>query len=228
MKVRKSSIIGIGLCVILCSSFIASAESISDGTGDVWHWSQTGTAWSWTGNVAGKPNIDITQVSAIVNGNKLTLSLSVAGAIQYSPKIWYWAFFNTTDSSYSMYWYNGTGFGIASNHSFGYDYVQNLTISGSTLRAVFNVLGDTSRVELWGWAAEYTTVGTSQTTNEWWGDWAPNSKLPFTPGTGGYTGNNTGENQTGGNNTGKKTPGFEVIPVIAAVAVAAILLRRRR
>ena len=91
-------------------------------------------------------------------------------------------------------------------------------------------MGDTTTVELWGWAAEYTNY-LSQTTNEWWGDWAPNSKLPFTPGTGGTTGGNTtGGNTTGGNNTGggTKTPGFEVIPVIAAVAIAAILLRRRR
>ena len=111
--------------------------------------------------------------------------------------------------------------------SYGYE-VGNVTISGNTLSAVFNVMGDTTTVELWGWAAEYTNY-LSQTTNEWWGDWAPNSKLPFTPGTGGNTdGNNTDGNNTDGNNTGTKTPGFEVIPVIAAVAIAAILLRRRR
>ena len=129
-----------------------------------------------------------------------------------------------------MYWSNGTGYAYALNNSYGSE--GNITISGHTLNAVFNVLGDTSTVDLWGWAAEYTNY-LSQTTNEWWGDWAPNSKIPFTPGTGGNTGNNTGGNNTGGNNTngnntGTKTPGFEVIPVIAAVAIAAILLRRRR
>jgi hypothetical protein len=226
MKLWKCGIVCIALCMLIGASFTASAASISDPTGDVWHWSYagTGTAYSWSGNVGDKPNIDITQISATVNGNSLTLSITVAGIIQPSQKIYYWVYFNTTDSSYSLYWYNGSGFGIASNHSYGYDYVQNLTVSGNTLSGVFNVLGDTSTVELWGWTAEYTNIAGSQATNEWWGDWAPNSKIPFS--TGG--GDNTGGNNTGGNNTGTKTPGFEVIPVITAVAVSAILLRRRR
>ena len=53
----------ISLLILLGSCFTAAATSISDGTGDVWHWSYTGTTWSWAGNVANKPNIDITQIS---------------------------------------------------------------------------------------------------------------------------------------------------------------------
>lgn len=221
MKLKKIGIALVVTTVFILSAFTAAATTITDGTGDVWHWSYIGTKWSWAGNIADKPDIDITQISTTVNGNSVTLSLTVVGTIQSSPKIYYWAYFNTTDSTYNLYWFNGTGYAFATNHSYGYES-GNITISGRTLNAVFNVLGDTSTVELWGWAAEYTDY-LSQTTNEWWGDWAPNSKIPFTPGTGGNTGNNTG-----GNNTGTKTPGFEVIPVIAAVAIAAILLRRRR
>ena len=229
MKRLKYAIVCSALFLLIGASFTVAAETITDLTGDVWHWTYTGTAGSWAGNVGGKPNIDITQLSATVNGNDLTLSLTVAGTIQYSAKEWYWAYYNTTDTTYSMWWYNGTGVGIASKQGGGVpEFVQNLTVSGNTISAVFKVLGDTSKVELWGWAAEYTTIGATQTTNEWWGDWAPNSKIPFstTP-----TGNNTGENNgnnTDGNNSGTKTPGFEVLPLIAAVAIAAVLLRRRR
>jgi hypothetical protein len=227
MKLRNYGIVMISMLILLGSCFTAAATSISDGTGDVWHYTYAGTAWSWAGNIANKPDIDITQISTTVNGDSLTLSLTMAGTIRSSEKIYYWAYFNTTDSTYSMFWYNGSGFAYASNHSYMPE-IGNITISGNTLSAVFNVMGDTTTVELWGWAAEYTDY-LSQTTNEWWGDWAPNSKLPFSPGTGGNTdGNNTDGNNDDGNNTGTKTPGFEVIPVIAAVAIAAILLRRRR
>jgi hypothetical protein len=228
MKRLKYAMVCSALFLLIGASFTVAADTITDPTGDVWHYTYTGTAYPWAGSVGDKPNIDITQVSATVNGNNLTLSLTVAGTIQYSAKDWYWAYYNTTDTTYSMYWYNGTGVGIASKQGGGYDFVQNLTISGNTISAVFKVLGATSKVELWGWAAEYTTLGVGQTTNEWWGDWAPNSKIPFsTTPTGNHTGNNTGNN-TGGNNSGKKTPGFEVLPLIAAVAIAAVLLRRRR
>lgn len=226
----------ISLLILLGSCFTAAAVSVSDGTGDVWHWANTGTAWSWGGNVGNKPNVDITEISYAVNDNKITLSLKVSGTIQTSDKVVYWVWYNSTDATYWLSYSNGTGngFGMKKGEMNLTSYenfttsTENITISGNTLSVVLNVLGDTSEVELWGWAAEYTNY-LSQTTNEWWGDWAPNSKLPFTPGTGGNTdGNNTDGNTNDGNTTGTKTPGFEVIPVIAAVGIAAILLRRRR
>ena len=213
--------------VLLGSCFTVAATTISDGTGDVWHWYYTGTTGSWGGNVANKPNIDITEISYTVNDNKITLSLKVVGTIQTSDKVVYWVYYNTTDATYWLSYTNGTGTGFGMKKTgMNFTSSENVTISGNTLSVVLDVLGDTSNVELWGWAAEYTTFG--NVAAEWWGDWAPNSKLPFTPGTGGNTGNNTGGNNTGGNTTGKKTPGFEVIPVIAAVGIAVILLRRRR
>jgi len=217
----------ISLLILLGSSFTAAATTISDGTGDVWHWYYTGTAGSWGGNVGNKPNIDISEISYTVNNNKITLSLKVVGTIQTSDKLVYWVYYNTTDATYWMSYTNGTGTGFGMKKTgMNITSSENLTISGNTLSVVLDALGDTSQVELWGWAAEYTTFG--DVAAEWWGDWAPNSKLPFTPGTGGNTGNNTSGDNTSGNNTGTKTPGFEVIPVIAAISIAAILLRRRR
>ena len=217
----------ISLLILLGSCFTAAAVSVSDGTGDVWHWYYTGTTGSWGGNVANKPNIDITEISTAVNDNKITLSLKVTGTIQTTDKVVYWLYYNTTDTNYYMYYTNGSGGGFGMKKStVNFTQAENVTISGNTLSIVLDVLGETSQGELWGWAAEYTKNG--DVASEWWGDWAPNTKLPFTPGTGGNTDNTTGGDNTSGNNTGTKTPGFEVIPVIAAVGIAAILLRRRR
>jgi PGF-CTERM protein len=100
---------------------------------------------------------------------------------------------------------------------------QNVTISDGKLSVVLDALGDTSKVDLWGYAWEYTTTLGSQT-GDWWGDWAPNEKFTHDTGT-------PGDSETPGNDSSppeKKTPGFEVVAVIAAVAIALILIRRHQ
>ena len=231
MKLGKSSIVLLIISGLLMLTLPVSAISISDGTGDVYHWSQTGTAWSWRANIGDKPNVDITEVSYSVDGDKLTLKLKVAGTIQTSEYYWYNTYFNSSDTVYMWWWSNGSGFGMASNQNqSAYDMVQNFTVSGNSISAEFNVIGATTEEELWGQAHQYTLVGQNQQTNEWWGDWAPNTRF-----TGeladGDTGNNTGNNDNGGNNgntTKPSTPGFELIAVIAAVGIALILLKRRK
>ena len=221
MKLWKSSICLVGFAVLVLSCFTASAASINDGTNDIWHWAQSGTAWSWGGNVGNKPNIDITEVSYSVNENKITISLQVSGDIQTSDKVVYWVFYNSTDTQYWLSYTNGSGSGFGMK-GMNFTSEQNVTISGGKLSVVLDALGDTSKVDLWGWAVEYTTLG-SQTTNEWWGDWAPNEKFTYDTGT-------PGDNIPPGNDSSppeKKTPGFEVVAVIAAVAIALIFVRRR-
>jgi PGF-CTERM protein len=222
MKLLICGVICTVFFILIGTVFTASATSITDPTNDVWHWSQTGTSWSWTGNIKNKPNIDITSVSGTTDGVNLTLSITVAGIIQNNQKIEYTAWYNNTYASYYMFWSGTKGFGTITKKGGGNEFVKNLSVSGNTLSAVFKVFGNESTADLWGWAAEYTTTGVNKTVGEWWGDWAPNSKIPFAN-PGGNPGNNTG-----GNNTGKKTPGFEVLTVVAAVAVALVLLRRRR
>ncbi|MCX6663700.1 MAG: hypothetical protein NTZ75_05565 [Euryarchaeota archaeon] len=228
MKIRNSSIIIIGLCVILCSCYIASAESINDGTGDVWHWSQTGTAWSWSGNVGNKPNIDIAQLTDTIVENKLILTMTVAGSIENSEKIVYWMYYNSTDTTYLVSWTNGNGVGYASklnqsNPGEGFELAENVTASGNMISATFTVIGETTNQQFWAWAGEYTNVGDQ--TGEWWGDWAPNDKF-----TGGAIndGGNDGINVNDGNTTKPSTPGFETLAVIAAIGLALVLLRKRR
>jgi len=232
MKLRNSGIVIISLLILLCSCFTAAATSISDGTDDVWHWAQSlsGTGWAWQENVGGKPNIDIQEISYMVNENKITFSLKVSGTIQTSDKVFYYITYNSTDTYYYFSYSNGSanGFGIIDTN---YTSDENFTISGDTLSVDFDVLGDTSKVELWGYAAEYTTIGDQ--TAEWWGDWAPNEEAPYyTEPDGTDVSNDTdgtdGTSNEDGASSETKTPGFEVILVIAAVAIALIFLRKRR
>jgi len=274
MKLRNSSIVIISLLILLCSCFTAAATSISDGTGDVWHWTQSisGTGWAWQRNIGNKPNIDIKEISYNVNENKITLSLKVSGIIQTSDKVVYYIFYNTTDAKYLLSYLDGDGVGYGmkstTNFTTAGDYtVGNVTVSGDTISVVLDVLGDTSKVELWGYAAEYTTVGNQ--TAEWWGDWAPDDQAPYDADTDGTDGTDTdgdgildsvdncpsvynptqqdtdndgigdacdsantdgtdGISNENGTSPDTKTPGFEVILVIAAVAIALIFLRKRR
>jgi hypothetical protein len=232
MKLKKISIMLICTTMFVLSAITAAATPIKDGTGDVWHWSQVGTTWSWSGNVATKPNIDITQIDNTISENKIILTLTVAGSIENSEKIIYWMYYNTTDATYLASWTNGDGKGYASklnqsNPAEGFELPDNVTASGNTITATFTLMSGTTTQQFWAWAAEYTDIGSQA--SEWWGDWAPNSQLP------GYInahGTSNDGNQTNGNtngtSSGTKTPGFEVLPVIAAIAVAAILIRRRR
>lgn len=225
MILRKGGLCLITLLVVIISCFSAAAVSISDPANDVWHWSEVGTAGSWTGNVADKPSIDIRQIGYTVDGNNLTITITVTGPIESSEKVVYWVYYNSTDTAYFMYWSNGTGTGFAIKQGGGgYESATNFAVTTDTISAEFTVLGDTSNVELWGWAVQYTTYGDQ--TKEWWGDWAPDAKFPYA----GQTGGNTtgGNNNNGGSTSGTKTPGFEIVPLIAAVAITAILLKKRR
>jgi hypothetical protein len=228
MKLRSYGIVIISLLILLGSCFTAAATSTTDGTGDVWHWANTGTTWSWVGNVGNKQNIDITEVSYTVNQDKITLSLKVSGAIQTSDKVVYWVYYNSTDTQYFLSYTNGSGYGWGMKGMGNITSEENVTISGGTLSVVLNVLGDTSKVELWGYAAEYTTIGSE--TAEWWGDWAPNEKFTQDTGTDGTddTDGTDGNSDNNGSDSQTKTPGFEVVLVIAAVAIALIVLRKRR
>lgn len=238
----KRSIYGVAcsaVLVLIVASFTVAAETVTDPTGDVWHHPNNGIEGSWSGTVANKPNIDITNISAIVNGGKLTINLTVAGTIESSSNVYYDVTCNTTDASFHINWVNGGGSSsqaIPREHTVVYNAIFN--VSGNTLRAVFAMIGNQTStvVDVWGTAAQYAQPGPGVTTHEYWEDWAPNSKVPSsvtssgnTPGgnPGNTTGGNTGSN-TSGNNASKKTPGFEILPVLAAVAIAAILLRRRR
>jgi hypothetical protein len=237
MKLRNYGIVMLSMLILIGSCLTVAATSITDGTGDIWHWAQaiSGTGWSWQGNVGNKPNIDIKEVSYTVNENKITLKMEVAGSIQTSDKVIYWVYYNSTDTTYWLSYTNGEGGGFGMKGVMNITSADNVTISGDTLSVELDALGDTSKVELWGYAVEYTTTAADET-SEWWGDWVPNEKFPHYGETDGTddTDDTDGTDDSDGtlddNDDGSetKTPGFELVVVLAAVAVAFILFRKRR
>lgn len=230
MKIWKYNIIIICICALILSTFTVSAESLTDSTGDVYYWAGTEGAWSWKQNIH-RDNIDITEVSSVINGDNITITFKVVGTIQTTEKFGYYYYYNTSDTTYWVVVSGGSPIAMAIMQAGGEgSYAQGETvINGNTISSEFKILGDTTPQEIWGWAAEWTNVSGDVTNHEWWGDWVPNSKF-----TGTISGNETGGNDTGGsndkNNSGskEKSPGFEAIAVIAAIGLALILFKRRK
>jgi PGF-CTERM protein len=147
--------------------------------------------------------------------------------IQDSETIVYLLFYNTTDATYTFTYTNGQGIAMGLGLGGGFNISTGEFIaSGNTLTATIDLLGEGTVDAFWGYAAEYTTLGDTQT-GEWWGDWIPGTFAPwYTDGDGDVNGNG---DEDGGNGTPSDgTPGFEALAVIAALAVAFVILRRRK
>lgn len=226
MKLYRSCILLIGLVVLLLSSLLVSAETQTDASGDVYHWKLTGTAWGWKPSTDPRPNIDITELTYTSDGNQVTISLKVAGTIQSSENIAYWAWVNTSDAFYQLFWMNGQDGNMAMSTENAMQFeLANATIIGDTITCTFNLVGnDYNSTEYWGYAAEYEVFG--DVTNEWWGDWIPGDYSPFWGQDDDDDGNGGGDDTGNGDDGG--SPGFETIAIIAAVAVVFILLKRRK
>jgi len=240
----------------LMSVFVlsASAESITDPSGDVWHWNYTETKWGWDYDVTNKQNVDVTDISYSVSGNQVTLAMTVAGTITNSELVSYWAYLNTSDSSYMFSWMNNEAIGWGTNTiegSFEMDFDPEITASGNTITATYDAVGTFANPEVWGWAAEYTSAG--DVSAEWWADWVPNEESPYYDEYSGSddTGDDNGADDTGGDNSGTEgsgnddseesngedsttntpppsgTPGFELLSLIVALGVTFVLLRRK-
>jgi hypothetical protein len=247
MNIKKGFISFVVIASLILSCSIAAAESLSDPSGDVYHWKSTGSGFQWEASVDAKPNIDITELSIETDGGKLTLKLEVAGSIQSSEKITYIAWVNVSDSYYYwLSWTNGQGAGFAVNTEEGsgqFDYEPDVIASGDTLTATFDIVGsDPSTSNVWGWAAEYTQL--NDITNEWWGDWIPGEYAPFYGDINGdddTSGDDTSNDDTGddsstdGNNNDDSsgdsstgTPGFESIILFTAFIALIFFMRRKR
>jgi len=243
MKIWKYSMVIIGICVLILSTLTVSAESITDGTGDVYYWTGTDSVWAWKQNNI-RDNIDITEISSVLNGDKITITFKVAGNIQTTEKFGYYYYYNTSDTNYLVMAMGGNPIAMATKQGGGEgSYSQgNVVIDGNTISTEFDVLGDTTAQEIWGYAAEWTEVGPDATNHEWWGDWAPNTKFtdniaddePGDDNAGmGDTddddgnGENVGNNSDGGTSP-PKTPGFEILVLIAGLIITFIIMKKRK
>jgi hypothetical protein len=242
MKLGKYGIVGIVLWMLICVSFTVSATSFSDPTGDV----KYGSASDYYGEVNNKPNLDITYLSYVVNGNSITINLTVLGLIQFSEDVEYSAYVNSTDTEYIMILNNQHRIGASMNRISGVREYSNgsITVSGDTLSGIFTLGSNSLMITIYGYAREGILTQNGPT-GDLWVDNAKYTYLSNSTNTDGNITNNTGKNNinnsgantndTTGNNTdnnttspGEKTPGFELLLVIAAVTITAIFLRRQR
>lgn len=222
MKKWNKSLLIVGvLLMLIFTSALSSAETETDGTNDVFHRRMADGAWGYY-YTDENDNIDITSISYEVNNKEVTLTLTVDGEIEDSVNIVYWAYYTSAEASYWMMYTNGSGIVYCEkDYTIGTKAV--VTTSKDTITGVFPLYGnDTSKVDLFGTAYHYTS--TNNPNAELWVDWSPNTHSGAPTAT--QDGENDGGTSSGNNNKG--TPGFEAILFIIAIAVAFIILKRKK
>jgi hypothetical protein len=240
---KKISVLILSMFAIIGCCVLASAETITDPSGDVAHWNYSQTTWGWSYNIGNKPDVDITELKQRISDGKMIIEMVVVGTIQTSELYSYSAWFNTSDAYYWFYWSNGEGGGIAANTIGGFNFSQaNVEVSGNILTATFDIIGEDNTAEFfWGYAWQYTNIG-DVATAEWWGDWTPNEESPFfgediddTEDT--EDSDDTSDNEDTGdmddsdeNNNEKSTdtPGFALFSMFISLIVFIFIIKRRR
>ena len=180
------------------------------------------------------------------------MSLTVSGEIQTTSDYMYMVY--SGDPGETYYYISYTG-GVGIWGAVGVDGVagglitDGISTDGSTFSHTFTMLED-AEISPYANAIQYETFGDTLT-SEWWQDWYPNTY--FTGGTTTDTDTDDdddtsgdeasdddtsgddddsggiGEDSSGGNgDDSSKTPGFEIITLIAAISIALILLRKRK
>jgi len=210
--------------MLVLSSGIVSAETqtLDDPENDVIRIQGTPPSGTLTEHISDQPNVDIIQVSCVIEGSKLTLKLEVASdgtIIQTDSAYYYYAVANTSDHSiyYIMIAYGEGAIAMGAGPG-GTPSVPGVQISENSMQAQFDLLADSTIVNVAG----YTSYKVSD--SDVYQDFAPDRNNNQT------SGNNNNNNNTNNNNNqpAAKTPGFEAIAVIAAIGVAFILLKRRK
>ncbi len=222
MKIWRKRILIYGAFIMLIlTSITVVAEIVTDGTNDVFHRRLSDGTWGYY-YTDEKDNIDITSISYEVNNNNVTLTMTVDGVIEDSESIVYWAYYTSAEATYWMMYVNGSGTVYCEkDYTIGANAV--VTASGDTITGRFPLYGsDTSKVDLYGTAYQYTS--TNNPNAELWVDWNPNTHSGAP--TADQEEHNDGDTSSGNNNKG--TPGFEIVLVLGAIAVAMSLLRKRR
>jgi len=217
-------VLGAVATALFLSAGLASAETITDDSGDVWHWTWNANvgSYSWAHSVTSQPDIDIKEISASTEGGQMVLKMKVLGEITASNTL-YAIFYNTTGATYYMMYSNGTGMcmAVSDNYNSGGISYGNVTVSGDTLTGKVNLIGTGTESKFYGYAYKYTHFG--DTSGEWWGDWVPQDDSPW------YGSQNTNnEDDNGGDNGGGgSTPGFEILIAAGAIVLALAMKKRK-
>jgi len=105
--------------------------------------------------------------------------------------------------------------GNSSNHDGNVvGLAQNLTVSGNKISVIFDVIGDSTMKDMFGYTSEYL-IQPYQMGFEHWEDEA-GKNYKFTDNT---------RNDSGSSD---KTPGFDAVIVIGAISLTFIILKRRK
>jgi hypothetical protein len=223
MKMWKKSILIFGAFIMLVLTSIPSlAVTETEGTNDVFHGIMSGGAQGFY-YTDEKDNIDITSISYEVNNGNVTLTMTVDGVIEDSGLIVYYVYYTSAEATYWMMYANGSGI-VYCDKDYTIGTNAEVTASGNTITGVFPLYGtDTSKVDLYGTAYQYTQANNPNA--EYWVDWNPNAHTGA-PAAAAQEEDDGGDTDSGDDNKG--SPGFEAIVLIAAIAVALIILRRKK
>jgi len=176
MKIWNKSILIFGAAIfLLFSSITASAASVDDDPGDVFHWRTTDTGFDWEYST-NKPNVDITGASCDVGADTITLSLTVDGSIVDDPLVSYTVTYSNSDSSssYAFTYSDGTGTSFYSTPTDGgFGTTPAITNSDTISCTISGTIEDTSDFELEAITYQYTTM--NDITKEYWTDDATGS-----------------------------------------------------
>ena len=230
MKLWKSSILIIGIGVLVISSMSAVAKTESDPQNDVWHYV---FPYYQSQPVSDQPNSDIKELKAEISGDQITLSMTLwpggtftCGQYRYASYI---MLYNTSDAYYTLTYADRTeeeAGGYAMGYSLDSSYTPHssfgeVVVNGNTISATMDKVGDdTTTTELYGLTWVWEGYGAEQYNLDHWHDWAGDYEkdLGFDPG---GNGGNGAPPPSG-------TPGFETLAFIAAIGLALIILRRKK
>jgi hypothetical protein len=163
---KKSILVFIGAAVLIISSMAASAVTESDDTDDIWYVEYNLTDLTFkvtTKEIADYPEIDITSVSATLDGTTLTLSITLDGAISSQSFAVYSIYYGIQDSTFYVATYMPYS-GIATYAGTGIEGYTGGTTTATisedlkTISISFDVTETGESYNLWGVAVEYSSI----------------------------------------------------------------------
>ena len=222
-----------------------TSSALTDDTGDVYHWKLTDNTWAWEQYAGQKDNIDITSVDYSIDESQVTLTMTVAGTIENSQNIFYYMILVGESGNYQAYYTNENGIWTGTDGFSGEGGLLTDPVIGNTFTATFTINNPSASYDVYGYALEYSNLSDAST-SEWWADYAPMEHAPWYAGDDDTGDDDTGDDDAGDDDTGdddtgdngtsggdeggddKGTPGFELLTIVAALAVAFIILKRRK
>ena len=225
---KKSILLFVGLAILVMSTVTVTAVTETDDIGDVYDVVRE--------KIVSRPNIDITTLSYEINGDTVTLTMTVNRHIIDSEYITYgMTLSNSTQLNigYTMSYTNEVGIILKDMTNFVDSEVS--VSQGNTIIATFTLSeGESTDFGVfWGYNMEI-----DEEVGGRWFDYAPNPYSPY------YSGDDDDDvepdendepideyDDASGDSNGDKgggTPGFEAVAVIVALVIAFIILRRKK